>query len=161
MTAWDNMLAAFGATPAESIATDARLRAELQRLVRAVVEDHTFSRAELLDLLGRAHLAPLSDADLEVAPALLNWLHRTRPGEWMTAAGIATMLLADADAEHLRHALAPELRAQHPARELGRLLRRLAWRDVGGLLLRHRPPAHRRDSSQYRVEEVRDGTIPG
>lgn len=148
------MLATLGAAPAASIATDARLRAELQRLVRAEVERHTFSRAELLGLLEHARLAPLAAADVEVAPALLSWLHRTKPAAWLTAADIVALLLDDDEAEHLRRVLAPEMRAQHPARELGRLLRRLAWRDFAGVLLRHRPPAHRRDSSQYRVEEV-------
>jgi hypothetical protein len=152
MSAWGNMLYQLvGESAPMAKVLDPALTAELRRLVAQAIDEHTFSRAEVLELLARG-AAPGSDGDHEAALLLLPWLYGRRPGAWLLALDVVDLLRADQDAQHLRHVLRPELSARYPARELGRLLRRVAWRPVDGYMLRCKPPGHRRDGALYRVD---------
>lgn len=109
-------------------------------------------RGEVFELV--ASLAPPLAAEDEAAlQVLLPWLHGHRAGTLVLAAEVAALAHADTTAAGaaVRAALAAELQAHRPAKALGALLKRCAWRPVAGYYVRAVPPGHRRDSGLFEV----------
>jgi hypothetical protein len=128
---------------------------EVGRLARQAavqaIDAYGVTRAEVLDLVAAMAPPPHPD-DAAALQVLLPWLARHRGRGQVLAVEIVALALADPDGAHVREAIAAELAAVHPAKAVGRLLKRNAWRPVAGFYVRAPMPAHRRDSTLYCVE---------
>lgn len=128
---------------------------EVRRIARQaalqVVEGLAFTRAEMLDMVADL-TPPLKPEDAAVLKILLPWLAHHRRGTQVLAAEIVALMLADQAGGEVRTALAAELQSPHPAKALGRLLRRCAWRPVDGFYVKVTPPSHRRESALFTCE---------
>lgn len=134
---------------ADAVRHAARLAAA--EMVRA----YAVPRSEVLELV--AALAPPLAAEDEIAlQVLLPWWHAREPRGLVYAADVVAAALQDATpaGAAVRGALSAELQAVHPAKSLGRLLKRCAWRPVAGFYVRATAPSHRRDSTLFEVIDV-------
>lgn len=130
---------------------DAVRQAARQAAVEAV-RAYAMGRAEALDMMA-ATLPPLAAEDEAAMAVMLPWLYAHRAAVLVLAAEVVALARADATlaGAAVRAALAAELQAHHPAKAVGRLLKRCAWRPVAGFYVRSVPPGHRRDAALYEV----------
>lgn len=117
-----------------------------------VVRTCAVPRGEVLEMLG-ALLPPLADEDEAALAVVLPWWHAHRAGKLVLASSLCELACTDytLTGAAVRAALAAELQAHRPAKALGALLKRCAWRPVAGFYIRSVPPGHRRDSGLFEV----------